>query len=287
MALSIFSASSGYPFRILVILLIPVIAHLMVILIRRLSGHLMKSLSGTAPSKARSVASLATSTLVFVLYFSAVGFVLKEFGISLTAYLASASVIGLAIGFGSQGLVQDVVTGLTLIFSDLIDIDDMVEISGQTGLVKRIGMRFTELDNHLGARVYIPNRTITNVVSYPVGSMRCYLDVTIQGGTAHRAEEMRSAAARIVAGVHEQLKGLFTAAPQVVGPVTTRTGKTYLRIECRIWPGQQVAVESRIKPEMLQEFKSIDPVCADWMFSMTCSSGTQTFPVGGAAVPKK
>src|SRR5690606_22150626 len=58
-----------------------------------------------------------------------------------TTYFASASVIALAIGFGSQGIVQDVVTGLTLIFSDLIDVGDMVEISGQSGVVRSISMR--------------------------------------------------------------------------------------------------------------------------------------------------
>ncbi len=63
--------------------------------------------------------------------------------LSLKTYLASASIMGLAIGFGSQGLVQDVVTGVTLVFSDLIDVGEMVEISGQTGIVRSIGMRFT------------------------------------------------------------------------------------------------------------------------------------------------
>jgi small conductance mechanosensitive channel len=98
------------------------------------------------------------------MYFVAVGLVLKEFGISLTAYFASATIIGLAVGFGSQGLVQDVVNGLTVVFSDLFDVGDMVEIAGQTGFVQKIGIRFTVLNNFMGAEVFIPNRTIANVV---------------------------------------------------------------------------------------------------------------------------
>ncbi len=143
----------NYPLRILVILGLIIGLHLMVILVRTLGSRLMLVLPRGTFAKGRSLAGLLTSVAIFVLYFAAVGLVLKEFGVSLTAYLASASVLGLAIGFGSQGLVQDVVTGLTLIFSDLVNVDDMVEISGQTGIVQTIGMRFLVLKNQLGAEV--------------------------------------------------------------------------------------------------------------------------------------
>jgi small-conductance mechanosensitive channel len=87
-------------------------AHLLVLLIRRLGQQVMTSRVSTSFSKVRTVTSLTVSVAVFAMYFVAVGMVLREFGISLTAYLASASIIGLAVGFGSQGLVQDVVSGL-------------------------------------------------------------------------------------------------------------------------------------------------------------------------------
>jgi small conductance mechanosensitive channel len=108
----------------------------------------------------QSLATLLSSALVFALYFLMFGLILAEFGVSLAAYLASASVVGLAIAFGAQGLVQDVVTGLTLIFSDLIDVGDLVEMSGQTGVVRSVTMRFVELENSLGGTVFVPNRTI-------------------------------------------------------------------------------------------------------------------------------
>ena len=68
---------------------------------------------------------------------------------------------------------------IALIVSDLVDVDDMVEISGQTGIVKEIGMRFIRLKNCIGADVFIPNRIITNVVSFPRGYVRCLLDVRL------------------------------------------------------------------------------------------------------------
>lgn len=81
---------------------------------------------------------------------------LRDLGVSLTAYLASATILVLAIGFGSQGVVQDVVTRLTAILSDLFQVGDLVEISGPTALVQSISMRFTVLLNPYGPRLSSP-----------------------------------------------------------------------------------------------------------------------------------
>ena len=66
------------------------------------------------------------------------GLILQEFGVNLTAYLASASIIGLAISFGSQGLIQDIVIGLTLIFWDAMEVGDMVEIYASATVIGRV-----------------------------------------------------------------------------------------------------------------------------------------------------
>jgi small conductance mechanosensitive channel len=172
--------------RTLMILGVVVLLHLAVHLVRVLGERLTRSEATASVRKLRTVISLGTSVAVFTFYFVAVGFILRELGISMTAYLASASVIGLAVGFGSQGVVQDVVTGLTLIFSNLVDIGEMVSIGGQTGVVRSIGMRFIVLESSFGALVSIPNRTITNVVSYPRGYVRLIVDVM---GRAFRGRE--------------------------------------------------------------------------------------------------
>jgi moderate conductance mechanosensitive channel len=150
--------------RILFVIIIAVGSHLLVLLIRRIHRFIHHKSSRISSPKTLSIASLLTSILVFTIYFLAIGYSLKELGISLTAYIASASVIGLAVGFGSQGIVQDIVTGFTLIVSNQIDIGDLVEINGQTGIVRSISMRFVVFENAMGAEVFIPNRNI-NVVS--------------------------------------------------------------------------------------------------------------------------
>ena len=83
-------------------------------IVDKLSRRILNSRS-VSQAKIKTITSFITSVAVFVLYFVAFGFVLSELGISLTTYFASASVIGLAVSFGLQGVVQDVIMGLTVV----------------------------------------------------------------------------------------------------------------------------------------------------------------------------
>src|SRR6056297_1201149 len=128
--------------RLLLIVAIAVGAHIATVAIRAASMQILRP-TFHSQSKLVTISGFATSAIVFTIYFGAFGLLLAELGISLTTYLASASIIGLAVSFGSQGMVQDVITGLTVVFSDLIDVGDMVDIGGQVGIVESVGLRFT------------------------------------------------------------------------------------------------------------------------------------------------
>jgi small conductance mechanosensitive channel len=278
--------SSLQPGRILLIVAIVVGVHVVVIAVRALGSRLLSAIPRASFNKARSLASLATSFIIFGLYFTALGLVLNEFGVSLKAYLASASVLGLAVGFGSQGLVQDVVTGLTLIFSDLIDLDDMVEISGQTGLVQKIGMRFTVLRNHLGAEVYIPNRTIGSVINYPRGYVRCLVDTTLSSN-AETAACMTEIVDSIVTAAFEQFPGIFLTPPSSEGVIKTKSGRIFLRIKFRIWPGRGNPLETTLKQELVQSLKKLDPDYAEWMVSINYEVEKKEIPLSFRDFPKE
>ncbi len=249
--------------RLLLIAAVALISHLFVLLVRQIGQRVIRS-EDRVHAKIRTVTSLAVSTLVFIIYFVALGLILHEFGISLTAYFASVSVIGIAVGFGSQGLVQDVVTGLTLIFSDLFDLGEMVELGGQTGVVKKLGIRFTVLTNFMGADVYIPNRTINNVINYPKGYIRAIVDFRLPQDTPE-ASQIEAQLQELTQGVYEQLAGVFRAPPSREGKHEVSGGKTFVRYKFRIWPGQGAPLETLLKKEVVEALKRIDPDYADWM----------------------
>lgn len=253
--------------RIGIVLVIAVAAHLAVYGIRYLSHHLMTAEALLRWTKLRTLAGLVTSIAVFGLYFGTIGFVLQEFGVSLTAYLASASILGLAIGFGSQGVVQDVVTGLTVILSDLFQVGDLVEIGDKPGIVQSISMRFTTLLNPLGAQVFIPNRTLSSVTIYPRGYLRCYADITLSPDT-ELAAQMRARVEAVTHGFVEQFRGILRDDPEFERLVTSASGRVYLRIKFRAWPGRLAPIEQAFRNEILQNLKSLDPGYADWMVTI-------------------
>tara|TARA_R110002072_G_scaffold1083_12_gene8822 strand:+ start:1133 stop:1963 length:831 start_codon:yes stop_codon:yes gene_type:complete len=244
-----------------------VIAHLAVIVIRAASRRVLAAKIDRRYSKAWTVTTLTSSVAVFLLYFAAVGFTLNELGVSVTAYVASASIIGLAVAFGSQGIVQDVVMGVTIIFSDLFDVGDMVEIGGQTGIVRRLGMRFTVLVNALGSEVYIPNRSIGNVISYARGYVRCIADVTLSSDD-DTASAMEDRIRKIVAGFADQYPGILMTPPDYEGRKDLESGRRFLRIKFRIWPGRGAAIENEFRKEALDSLRKTEENYADWMISI-------------------
>lgn len=262
-----FFSGLGTMGRIILVLAIAVAAHLTVRVIHHLGHRLLSNEAILRWTKFRTVAGLVTSILVFALYFVTIGLVLREFGVSLTAYLASASILGLAIGFGSQGLVQDVVTGVTTIFSDLFQVGDLVEISGQTRLVQSIGMRFTILLNPLGAQVFIPNRTLANVIVYPCGYIRCYADITLSS-KEEVAKQMLNKIEVVTQGFVLQFQGIIRDKPEIEPSTSTPVGRPFVRVKFRIWPGRSGPIESTYKQEIIQTLKTLDTDYAEWMVSI-------------------
>ena len=256
------------PWRLAIFAGLAVATHVVVIVVRQFGQRAFMSQQIRRHQKLRSIATLATSALVFTLYFLAMGLILREFGVSLKAYLASASVVGLAIGFGSQGIVQDVVTGLTFIFSDLIDVGDLVEVSGQTGVVKAITMRFVELENAMGATVFIPNRTISNVINYPRGYIRCIVDITLRGDEPNR-DAIEAVALRLMNLLQKQFSGIFIRESSNEGRITFDADKEILRIKFRIWPNRGNPIETTFYQQLLAEVTKIDPDYKPWMVSIS------------------
>ncbi|MGB7746989.1 MAG: mechanosensitive ion channel domain-containing protein [Verrucomicrobiia bacterium] len=265
--------------RILLIIVLAVLVHVLVKVIRHISewfihqSQAQKNPLGfmTQQPKFVTLTRLIVSGITFVIYFFAIGLILQELGVNLTAYLASASVVGLAISFGSQGLVQDVVIGLTLIFSDAMEVGDLVEIAGTTiviGRVEEIGLRFTRLINFYNQEIFIPNRTIANVSRFPFGGVYAYADVQIP------ADADREKAAQTVVSVAKGMWGQFGAiilSEPVTGQVEMAEGGgwDYLRVHFKIWPGQGSLIETTFRQQMVSAMKTFDPKYADWQVPVT------------------
>ena len=264
--------------RILLFALLAVLAHLVVTGLKWLSEWLLtyrlKTGQTTEQNFSRRFHKLATvitilvSGLTFIAYFIAIGLILQDFNVKLTAYLASASVIGLAVGFGAQGFVQDVVIGLTLIFTDTLNIENVVEIMDRIGRVEQIGLRFTTLINLHGQKIFIPNRNIGMINHFRGGCIRAYVDVQMhtQLDEKRTIEEIES----IAGGMYLQHKSIILTAPESFGVKEIKAGLwSYFRMKFRIWPGQNAIIETTFKQRVLAALQKQYPGYADWMITVT------------------
>jgi moderate conductance mechanosensitive channel len=272
--------------RIALIVAVAILVHVLVRVVRGISdwlilkSHAQKSPFGfvSQQPKFMTLSRLLVSTIVFAIYFFAFGLILQECGVNLTAYLASASVIGLAISFGSQGLVQDIVSGLTMIFWDAMDVGDLVEIVGTVaviGRVEEIGLRFTRLVNFYNQEVLIPNRTIANVSRFPHGGVDAYADVQVPAsGDPQRVVQ---AVTDIANGMVRQFGAIILNAPTIGGVETAwDTGWSFFRVHFKIWPGQGALIDVTFRQQVLKAIKVFDPAYTEWQVTVTYRA--QTIP---------
>lgn len=271
-------ANASIPVRILVFAVLAVLAHFLVRQFRNWAEAALRPRRGapttliTRYPKVVTILTLAVSAITVAVYFGAFGLILREFGISLRAYFASASIIGLAVAFGSQGLVQDVVTGITLIFSDAIDVGDMVDFNTQPGRVIKVGLRFTVLSTALGRELIVPNRNIAQITRFPVGGTFVYLDIQIPPSVDAEAAEARFLA--LVESYRTQHRSVLTSARSM--GIKDAGDWQFVRLELRALPGQQPLVDGPLQQRVVASLQELEPKAAPWMVTVTHRNASMT-----------
>jgi len=273
--------SPGYiAVKIAVIVCLAILAHFLVRMLRFLSDWLIRKSAAkkspvgfvTQQPKFVTLTGLITSALTLIIYSVGLGFIVSVLGMNthqfIATYLATASVVGFAVGFGSQGLVQDVITGLTLIFTDTLEVGDTGEIAGYVGRVERVGLRFTELRNFFNQQVYLSNRNISNIARFPRGGVQAFVDVQIprSGDRGKIADVVK----QVAHGMWEQFRAIILHEPEVSDVISAKPdAREFLRVKFKIWPGQGPLIETTFRQRVIDALKQVDPNYADWMVVTT------------------
>lgn len=113
--------------------------------------------------RAKTGGTVLTSTLNAVIWVIALGMILEEFGLNLGPLIASAGVIGLAIGLGAQSIVRDVIAGLFMLIEDQYGVGDQIMVLEISGTVERVGLRITTVRDETGTLWYLRNGEILKV----------------------------------------------------------------------------------------------------------------------------
>lgn len=127
----------------------------------------------------RTLSPLLKSVARYFVYFVAGTMILEELGVKTAAILAGAGIVGLAIGFGAQNLVRDIITGFFILFEDQFSVGDYVTLVNVSGVVEEMGLRVTKVRDFGGELHIIPNGAITQVTNHMGKSMLAMFDVLV------------------------------------------------------------------------------------------------------------
>lgn len=194
--------------------------------------------------RARTLEVLLRSMLTYIVFFLAALTILQVFNVNTSAILASAGILGLAIGFGAQNLVRDVIGGFFILFEDQFSVGDFVEAAGVTGTVEEIGLRTCKIRQWTGQLHVIPNGEISRVTNYNRGQMMALVVVGIayEEDIDQAIEVLRQESERAYREIDTILD-----TPLVQGVVELADSSVNLRTIAPTKPGEQWAVERELR----------------------------------------
>lgn len=214
--------------------------------------------AGADPGRAarlRTLEGLTKSTLNVVLIFMLVLFLLNNAGVDIATLLAGAGVVGLAVSFGAQKLVKDVLTGFFILLEDQFRVGETVTLHGipggsLTGVeVLEMGLRVTHLRDEAGKLIIVSNGDIAAVVNHSRGPITASVEV----GLAPVTDLDRA---------REALRGMRLPESVFAGPAALRgvtaldASKMTVRITAPARPGEAPAAEMALRREAAQALRA-------------------------------
>lgn len=134
---------------------------------------------GYTERRQNTLIKLLQNGLTYIVYFAGILAILSTVNINVAGLLAGAGIAGLAIGFGAQSLVKDIITGFFIIFEDQFAVGDTVMINQSNGTVQEIGLRTTKIKTYTGELHIIPNGNISEVINYSIFNSLIMVDVSV------------------------------------------------------------------------------------------------------------
>ena len=224
--------------------------------------------------RAATIGSVLKSTVSIVLLVWVVLSVLSVLGVNIAPFIASAGLVGLAIGFGAQNLVRDFVTGVFMLLEDQYGVGDIVDLGEAIGEVETVGLRVTTLRDIDGTLWYVRNGEIARVGNMSQEFAVARVDVPVApGADIDKAQRVAADAAR--AAIEEDDTDILGAI-EMLGVQEVSSDQVVLRLTVKTKPNGQWAVQRRLRRAILQAFveNSIDlPYSRVWG-SMMETAGT-------------
>lgn len=234
------------------------VARLIIYLSYRLVDRIMVPISTSQQgfSRAKTLSSLMKSVLRYGIFFVVAVTILDIFDINVGGFVATASILGVAIGFGAQSLIKDVLTGFFIIFENQFGVGETISVLGLTGKVEDLGLRLTKLRDGEGQLHIIPNGQIGQITNYNRGSMQALVDIRVPYG--EDLDQVWQMLDRVCWQCSEDMAEVLVENPKVLGIQAFNLTDQTLRIIARAKPMEQWGVERKLRKLISEAFRDAD-----------------------------
>jgi small conductance mechanosensitive channel len=204
--------------------------------------------------RAQALGTVLRSISGLVIYSLAAFIVLSEFGVNVGPLIASAGIVGVALGFGAQTLVRDFLSGIFMLVEDQYGVGDVIDVGEASGVVEEIRLRTTRLRDVHGTVWFVPNGEIKRVANKSQHWARAVLDVDVAYDT-----DLAKAAA-VIKEVADAVwrEGLDIATvleePEIWGVERFGADAISIRLVVKVEPGEQWAVSREIRKRLKVAF---------------------------------
>lgn len=221
--------------------------------------------------RAETIGSVLKSATSIVLLTWCVLAVLGILGFNVAPFIASAGIIGVALGFGAQNLVRDFLSGIFMLLEDQYGVGDVVDLGEATGTVETVGLRVTTIRDANGTLWYCRNGEVLRVGNMSQGHAVAVLDLPVAHTTnVNRACTIALAAA--TAAAEGDLAEDIIDPPEMLGVNAVSTDAVTLRLTARVRPGRQWAVQRAFAHAVLDAFDEHGVEAPSLLFRSTVRS---------------
>lgn len=202
--------------------------------------------------RVKTLGSLIRSVFFYILIFISGVMLLRTFDVDPTPVLTTAGVVGLAVGFGSQKLVRDIIAGFFIVLENQYSVGDCITIGAITGTVVELGMRVTRIRDDIGKLVFIANGDIIQVINHSRGSVQAILEVNIAPDSdLDKAREIINTLGEEIASKDNSI----ITAPKVIAITGITAASVTVRISAEVKPGKQESVQTALREAIYRKFR--------------------------------
>ncbi|GAA4934164.1 mechanosensitive ion channel family protein [Streptomonospora halophila] len=204
--------------------------------------------------RAEAISSVLRSIASIVIIGVAIVMALGELGVNLGPILMSAGVLGLAIGFGAQSLVQDFLSGVFMLIEDQYGVGDVVDVGEAVGTVEEVGLRVTKIRDLNGGLWYVRNGEILRVCNMSQDWARAVVEIPLDSRVdVAQATEVVERSLETFAELPEQAARLLES-PAAAGVVGIANGAVVFRVMAKTKPGEQWELDRELRGHLKRDF---------------------------------